>query len=638
MAYNQEYPYISAERYNADWLLSEMKRVTEEWTQVEQDWKTQQDAFESLKTYVINYFNNLNITEEVNNKINSMIADGTFTNLLTPIFNDIFAEVTELQQNTIKTNESESVSWNMLTQEVRNKMVSGSIPKINDSDIVTPYIADGAVTPIKTSFITMSKNLFNIYGAIIGSYMNINGVISNNKETLFSGFIPIKKDTTYYIQNDQSFFGSALFCALYNTDKSFDKTVDCTLVSTFLMSYTAEHNGYIRVNATLPYMYGWYVGLEPINPYRYIPYENYLEIPASLYKKDSVTIESTNFIHHVGSVVEPNIGGTTGFYINSDLTLAENSEAAYSNVFLLQPGTYVVRHPNYWWGSNTYAFIVNGATYQKISDLVPISMNYIVGNTTWCRFTLNAPTYLVMNYLLSEGLIINTDNDFSMLESYYQLDSSIKVNDKLYGKSISIIGDSIAEANGSGGGGYASLLARKGMEVNKLAVGGATIMPNIKSSDGSYRWCITENILNIVSADYIFIEGGVNDSSLRLKIGSPSFSFMPPFYTDTFYGALDQLFYNAYSKFISKKIGFLIVHKMDNQYSSPNGTYYQAVVYACKKWGIPYLDLSSSAPPLYYMNPSIRNQYTVNGDGWHPNLLGYETFYISKIVSFLESL
>ena len=66
----------------------------------------------------------------------------------------------------------------------------------------------------------------------------------------------------------------------------------------------------------------------------------------------------------------------------------------------------------------------------------------------------------------------------------------------------------------------------------------------------------------------------------------------------------------------------------------------------CEKWGVPFLDLTTSVPPYGLMYPRIVEnesdlekveKYFVD-DGWHPTRLGYETLYLPKIVSWLESL
>ena len=34
----------------------------------------------------------------------------------------------------------------------------------------------------------------------------------------------------------------------------------------------------------------------------------------------------------------------------------------------------------------------------------------------------------------------------------------------------------------------------------------------------------------------------------------------------------------------------------------------------------------------------LKTDYTVNADGWHPNINGYAKYYADKIASFLERL
>ena len=56
-----------------------------------------------------------------------------------------------------------------------------------------------------------------------------------------------------------------------------------------------------------------------------------------------------------------------------------------------------------------------------------------------------------------------------------------------------------------------------------------------------------------------------------------------------------------------------------------------------KKWGIPYCDLDTLVPPLNLVT-TLKQTYTANSDGWHPNEMGYKLFYVPKVITFLESL
>lgn len=64
MSYNYEYPYVDLQKYNDDWILHEMK-----------DLRARQKV---LEEYVKTYFDNLNLQDEVDNKIDAMAQAGYF--------------------------------------------------------------------------------------------------------------------------------------------------------------------------------------------------------------------------------------------------------------------------------------------------------------------------------------------------------------------------------------------------------------------------------------------------------------------------------------------------------------------------------------------------------------------------------
>ena len=73
-----KYPYTDFHELNLDWFLARFKELVEEWNSVKEDWN-------SLHDYVQNYFDNLNVQTEIDNKINAMILDGSFATILTPL-------------------------------------------------------------------------------------------------------------------------------------------------------------------------------------------------------------------------------------------------------------------------------------------------------------------------------------------------------------------------------------------------------------------------------------------------------------------------------------------------------------------------------------------------------------------------
>lgn len=71
-------PYSNFHELNQDWLLNEFNKVLDQWKAMRKNFDSLQDAFNDLKSYVRDYFKNLDVQDEINNKLDNMIADGSF--------------------------------------------------------------------------------------------------------------------------------------------------------------------------------------------------------------------------------------------------------------------------------------------------------------------------------------------------------------------------------------------------------------------------------------------------------------------------------------------------------------------------------------------------------------------------------
>ena len=74
-----KYPYTDFHELNLDWFLAEFKKVMDRLLDLE-------DAFATLKEYVDEYFNNLDLQQQVNNYFNSLIESGEFYTILKNFF------------------------------------------------------------------------------------------------------------------------------------------------------------------------------------------------------------------------------------------------------------------------------------------------------------------------------------------------------------------------------------------------------------------------------------------------------------------------------------------------------------------------------------------------------------------------
>lgn len=88
-----KYPYTDFNEYNLDWVIVRIKELTEQWvaykTKMDADWANMQSDWtamkadlEELKAYITNYFDNLDVQQEINHKIDQMAADGSLLALI----------------------------------------------------------------------------------------------------------------------------------------------------------------------------------------------------------------------------------------------------------------------------------------------------------------------------------------------------------------------------------------------------------------------------------------------------------------------------------------------------------------------------------------------------------------------------
>ena len=209
----------------------------------------------------------------------------------------------------------------------------------------------------------------------------------------------------------------------------------------------------------------------------------------------------------------------------------------------------------------------------------------------------------------------------------------------LYGKSLFVAGDSVAYGYGSNNISFGEIIAKKNnMCLTKVAISGTTfakrdglansILEQVESIDKEY--------------DYILVEGGFND--YFQKGNGVSIGIMPKNMNSsrddkTTYGALDSICLWLKQNYPASKILFVVPHKimtMNGVIDSEFYPYLQAIRDVCEKYSIRYADiaLKGGCTPFYQ---SFRDKY-FNGDGVHPNLDGYKTFYVPIIESEMEMM
>lgn len=108
-----KYPYTDFHELNLDWFLAQFKTLTDAWDVQKVDYNkfkedvttefnnlsgkfdTLEETVQSFTRFITNYFDNLDVQEEINTKLDELVADGTMTELIRPIFDAYAAQMTQ---------------------------------------------------------------------------------------------------------------------------------------------------------------------------------------------------------------------------------------------------------------------------------------------------------------------------------------------------------------------------------------------------------------------------------------------------------------------------------------------------------------------------------------------------------------
>ena len=254
---------------------------------------------------------------------------------------------------------------------------------------------------------------------------------------------------------------------------------------------------------------------------------------------------------------------------------------------------------------------------------------------------------VVLAAVVAAGVVGNV-NDVTKLDKKEPVISNpiANVNDMaagiLTGKTLYVAGDSIAYGTG-GEGGFGKAVAQKyGMTFINEAADGATLAPNIADNvNGGTRACICTIVTSsdaLEKADYILLEGGINDAWNKAAVGTLTDGFDAAYDETTMTGALEKMLEYLVENHSEKRVAYVFPHgglfaDRDNWYK----TYKPAILAVLQKWDVPYIDIEESAPPMGPHGISeLSDKYT--SDGIHPNAAGYEHFYMEPIAALLINL
>ena len=203
---------------------------------------------------------------------------------------------------------------------------------------------------------------------------------------------------------------------------------------------------------------------------------------------------------------------------------------------------------------------------------------------------------------------------------------SFKGENPLDGKRIAFIGDSISYGT-NWQGGYGKLIGEQyNMNVTNVSKGGATLADNVHWSENSdgYRPYITDMLDNLDGDyEYIIAEGGLNDFWGHSELGEITDGFSGDFDENTMTGGMEKMFFEIRNDFPNSKVGFVITHDPFTYDAEGNfESYYERINVR-----------DDDMRKLYFGTES-----KPDGDGTHPNELGYQAIYVEPMIPWLKSL
>lgn len=83
MIFNK-YPYTDFHEMNLDWIIKKMQELITAWAATREDWENTREEFTELKDWIDNYFDNLDVQVEINNKLDAMYLSGELSTLISP--------------------------------------------------------------------------------------------------------------------------------------------------------------------------------------------------------------------------------------------------------------------------------------------------------------------------------------------------------------------------------------------------------------------------------------------------------------------------------------------------------------------------------------------------------------------------
>lgn len=170
MAYNYEYPGVNMNDYNNDWLVNKMKDLIVEWGVVKGDWEATVSEFAELKKYISNFFNTLDVQEEINTKLDEMYANGQ----LDSIFAKYIKPIVDKQNSQIKVLEGRMDEFSKMSEGSTTGDAELSDIRVGGNGVTYPTAGDAVRAQYNANHQDVDNTRYNSANYIqsLSSYSN----------------------------------------------------------------------------------------------------------------------------------------------------------------------------------------------------------------------------------------------------------------------------------------------------------------------------------------------------------------------------------------------------------------------------------------------------------------------------------
>ena len=219
----RQFPYSNFHDMNMDEIIKLVRQLADEWAAYQLKWNNlytdTQQALDDFKAYVYSYFDNLDVQAEINNKIDDMVADGTFSSI---VRTQLAPVVTAWLDENITTPETVVIDSSLtIAGAAADAKAAGDAIHFLNSEM-------GFIT--KSKLIPMNSGYYIAAKVAVGADVSLSPVASATHEF---AIIDCSENDVFFINSRGTSVGVSY--AFIDTDnKLINRSVDSTYTQAFI--------------------------------------------------------------------------------------------------------------------------------------------------------------------------------------------------------------------------------------------------------------------------------------------------------------------------------------------------------------------------------------------------------------------